>query len=220
MFKNHLQRKRKYFGEREFVKEILGDLGEKMYKNAWFIRLPLNQNIAAGLSLPSFTFFRAGTIWLSEPYFSAAEKGAMRDTYGRFLLIHEVYHQMQYNQGFSFGVLLRLVSEFCKNKAESKGENAHGGRYVYAAYKNVLHDISVLDELEFLESQAELVGIFAAKYFYERYAQEGFYVDNNDRGILKNVDLRDFIKMAKILKNSGIDTEATRWVLENITVPQ
>lgn len=71
-------------------------------------------------------------------------------------------------------------------------------------YNYNIYEIEKISDLLYLESQAELVGDFASYYYNERYSS-GIY-------FFQQTDMK---RMAEILYNSGFDTEAVRWVLEN-----
>ena len=72
-------------------------------------------------------------------------------------------------------------------------------------YKYDLEKISSLSDLPYLEAQAQLVGDFAEFYYDERYSN----------GVKYSWNKQDMKKMAEIMKNSGYNTEAVNWVLEN-----
>ena len=62
-----------------------------------------------------------------------------------------------------------------------------------------------LSDIPYLEEQAKLVGIYAALYTKFR---RGDKISDEARAALKD--------MNRILINSGIESEATKWVSENL----
>ena len=61
-----------------------------------------------------------------------------------------------------------------------------------------------LSDFPYLESQAEMIGDFSKLYYDARYG----------KGI-KESDIGLFKRMAEIIKNSGYNSEAVKWVSEN-----
>ncbi len=190
-----------------FVKQVLGDKGVEIFKNTTFLCNP-------GKKSGSFDI-GDGLIFLSSEIFS----NPMSTDRGRELLIHELFHQIQYSSDPK--AFEKLFVEFNLNINVAKfGLNPtteyidHTGGMIiipdystkqeYYTYQYNLSEITELSDLNFLEAQAQLVGDFAKYYYSERYS-DGI-------PIWKKNDMK---KMAQILKNSGYDTEAVQWVLEN-----
>jgi len=146
----------------------------------------------------------------------------MASDYGRKTFIHELFHQIQYannpkavkitpknihrlplpnNISFKIvGAFPELISEFKLNMEMSIEFGKENYTYDYGN----LFKIEKISDLQYLESQAELVGDFAQYYYNERYSS-GIYLH-------QQIDMK---RMAEILKNSGFNTEAVQWVLEN-----
>ena len=75
--------------------------------------------------------------------------------------------------------------------------------YQYDAFD--LSKYKTLKDLADKEAQAQFMGIFGKYYYRERYSGGVDYPWHRTQ----------MIQMAEILKNSGYDTEAVNWVLEN-----
>ncbi len=106
------------------------------------------------------------------------------------LLIHEVFHQLQYaySPDGKSGVFQSLV-----------GEMGSGNPYYYD-----LSQVSTLQGMGTLESQAQLVEDFANGY----YEGKGFFKRNDNFSA-------ETIQRAQILKDSGIDSKAVNRVLDS-----
>lgn len=144
----------------------------------------------------------------------------MSSSYGRNTFIHELFHQIQYSINPSN--FFSLINEYFLNEDVAKfGLNPsvkfidHTGGMVLIpdystrvnnyTYKYDLEKISSLSDLPYLEAQAQLVGDFAEFYYDERYSS----------GVKYSWNKQNMKKMAEIMKNSGYNTEAVNWVLEN-----
>ena len=195
--------------EKEFVSQVLGPKGVYAYNTTTFF-LMLNGS-RAGSFLTGHVFYEASTYLnpMSDP-----------NTF-----VHELYHQIQYNQNPLCQI--GLIKEFFLNKQMAKngsiiGYEPHslhdGGIYNTPIYdgKTVdnytykygwnLSKYNTLDDLPFLESQAQFVGDYAELYYNARFNGGISYSDENK---LK--------EMSRIMKNSGYEeTEAVKWIESNI----
>ena len=200
----------KDYREPTFVNEVLGKKGLDVYTSSIYVMLPSEFRSASWDIL-------GGLVFLSSDIFY----NPMASSDGRNTLIHELYHQIQYSEDkyclkiclknktdiplpcnltikWNEGAFSKLIGEFNLNKEMEKNGIKN---YTYN-YGN-LSKINKLSDLVFLESQAQLVGDFAQYYYDHRYSGDTSF---------NKTDLK---RMAEILKNSGYDTEAVRWVLEN-----
>jgi hypothetical protein len=182
--------------ELAFAREVLGPIGERAFKNSRIAlitpRMALTASRFSGMSVEevnnsglSIPFFSAGKIWLGENQYD----DPMADKWGRYLLIHELFHQVQYLQGVP---LARLISEVIRH-------NRHADLNVYE-FRSYLHR-DTLSDLPHYESQASLVGFFA-QYYYEAYHEKIAPLPH------RKTTIKD---MARILEDSGIISTATRW---------
>ena len=198
--------------EMRFIREVLGEKGLEIYNKTTFVWVPK----ISELIRPASWDISDGIIFLTSDIYSRP----MASDYGRETLIHELYHQIQYAdspKGLKMvsknpykvplpnnltirtkGAFPDLIYEFKLNNEMAK-IGVEGYSYNYNIY-----EIEKLSDLTYLEAQAELVGDFAKYYYNERYSS-GIYFHQQ----------YDMKRMAEILKNSGFDTEAVRWVLEN-----
>jgi len=171
--------------ELSFVREVLGPIGERAYKNSKIHELTF---IGQGLSLPTFS---GGAIWLRSSDF----EDPMKNAPGRYLLLHEVFHQVQYIRGVP---LIELVKEIVYNYLPLTGED------IVYDYEPDLNK-EKLSDIKFYEAQAALVGHFA-QFYYE--LRDGKIIRNKYRNITRDA--------CRLLKNDGFITEATRWVDVNL----
>jgi len=215
--------------ELKFIREILGPIGERAYRNSVIFELILKDYKDGGFSFP---VFECGIVNLGSNHFS----NPLDSLEGRDLLVHEMFHQVQYIQDIPFANLIKefIIHDRIIQFAEIAAENAN--KFGSATFINLTqklleysynrantrvpppldvyaYDIDILfqkslspklSDLPYYEAQAELVGHFAKYYYEARHMQKlpHFYGDR-------------IIKMAQILENSGFITEATRWVYEN-----
>jgi hypothetical protein len=186
--------------EAAFIREILGDVGTMATRRT---KIYISPN-GRGASLRSFY---SGQIYLEQSHFVAP----LSSYEGKEELLHEVYHQVQEMfepGGIFFGMSLTGPTS-AVDKLDYEQGLYNSGINVYAAgdYTAVGTDLSKhssLSQLPYYESQAELVGKFASLY---SRAKDGTVLNTYEKQSLKN--------MARIMSNSGIDSEATRWVKEN-----
>jgi len=204
--------------ERQFVQEVLGNMGTYIYDNA--IIWPLAVNGRSG----SFPLMNIAY----DPKVAANPILEDKNTF-----IHEIYHQIQYltipNSFFA------LIDEFALNEQMAKYGKLIGYKdseltnsilgatmpkpvydgktvinYTYQ-YDKSLESYTSLKDFPFYESQAQFVGDYAEEYFKARYGG-GF------TGTEKQIKSKEenLLKMANIMSNSGFQfTEAVKWVLEN-----
>ena len=123
----------------------------------------------------------------------------MKTSRGREILIHEIYHQIQYQQ--DSGAFSALMDESLLNK-EKYANGFENYTYDYKLkFRN--NELSTLTDLDFYEAQAQFVGDFGKMYYEQRYLKNSG-PDSN---------LKD---MAEVMANSGFaDTEAVKWALQN-----
>jgi RHS repeat-associated protein len=167
--------------ESKFVGEVLGPIGEYLFQNADFFKIPGNSS-DSGVSLPNRRIGLGSDISLHP----------MSSTEGRNTLVHEVFHQIQYERDPR--AWERLRHEF---KLDNNGVNVY-------FYGN-LSKYSRLEDILFHEARATMVGDFAALYYDARYGN----------GLLdsEKTKIKD---MVRILEGSFISTEATQWVKDNL----
>ena len=210
--------------EKKFATEILGKyapLDTKIYSNI--------ANIGS-FSSPT------GFIIISKDYYS----DSFSDSRTLSNMMHELFHQVQYNENpfslhefsayleiqvglsssnnkiilhasveaeaqlkFDLGAFSSLAGEFfvdgyMKIKSDGKIRN-----YVYR-YGDI-GQYNILSDFPYLESQASMVEQFSKLYYLSRH--KGLNLDESQ--------IQQMKKMAQILENSGIKSEATRWILEN-----
>ncbi len=67
----------------------------------------------------------------------------------------------------------------------------------------IIDDIDKLSDIPYLETQAQFVGDFAELYYKIRY--EG-----------SSIGMKQLVKMNQIVENSGINSEVTKWIDENL----
>ena len=181
--------------EMEFIKEILGNIGELAAKKSTIYEI---KGSRAGTS----NLKNRGQIWLpSMEYQNSLGSLDSRETF-----MHELFHQVQYllkpsisnipNPVQGTGAFDLLISEqLIYDDEEKKGIDVY-------KFDDDLTKYNKLCDLPFLESQAEIVGIFAKYYYKDRY-EGGISLDNHAYN--KHI--------ARILKNSGLNSTAIRWVL-------
>ena len=201
--------------EIRFVREVLGERGLEIYNNTSFVWIP---NIC-GLRSASWDI-SDGVIFLTSDIYSRP----MASDDGRETFIHELYHQIQYadapkgiklfaknpykvplpnNLSFKIsGAFPDLISEYKINNEMSE-VGIDNYTYQYDAFD--LSKYKTLNDLVHKEAQAQFMGVFGKYYYRERYAGGVDYPWHRTQ----------MIQMAEILKNSGFDTEAVNWVLEN-----
>jgi RHS repeat-associated protein len=166
----------------KFVREVLGVQGEKLYRSATFFRIP-GKSGDSGVSLPK------GFIGLGADIFS----NPMGDRWGRNTLVHEVFHQLQYQNDSS--AWRKLLDEFDM-------QNSWG---VDVYFYGDLSKFTKLEDFYTYESQAAMVGDFAEYYYDARY---GYGLSDDRKTKIK--------EMVRILDGSGFDTEAMQWVRDNL----
>lgn len=203
--------------ERDFVREVLGQRGERALRTSIILQTPggifepiLNDR-GASLPLPIPTHpmpmhpvnvvntvarrlaLRPGVIFLGSEDF----KDPMARDEGRNLLIHEVFHQLQYSGLLPSSLVFARLG---------------GEQIFYELGVNVydfgdLATITRLEDIRSREARAQLVGDFAELYYNANH--NGRYRSNSPNDVRARERL---IKMATILINSGFDTKATQWV--------
>ena len=143
-----------------------------------------------GLSLPG------GNVFL--PKKDSRGKPVRKSTNGqRALLVHEIYHQVQYESGQSpESVLNILVGEAIDKMKRSSNPYEYRDNF---DDRDGDGSINRLSDILTLEGQAQYIEDFARRYFDERDAG-GQYK-------------RDTVDAAQVLRDSGIDSPAVRDVL-------
>ena len=68
---------------------------------------------------------------------------------------------------------------------------------------NNIDDIDDLSDIPYLEAQAQFVGNFAELYYKIRYEDS-------------SIGMKQLVKMNQIIENSGIYSEVTKWIDENL----
>lgn len=186
--------------ELDFIKEIFGNIGLQAVKKSTIFKLPANINAEGAAWNLSFK----GLIWVKENiYNNSLQSADDRDTF-----IHEVFHQIQYyltpgitnipNPVQGTGAFDNLINEqLIYDEHEKRGIDVYN-------YNN-LKNYNKLSDLPFLESQAKMVGNFAGLYYRARYGS-GIIADEKETAR----------KMAELLRASNYNSEAIRWVLQNL----
>jgi hypothetical protein len=178
--------------EKQYAREILGDFGSMVVQGTKVFMIPGERSA----STPLFHFRQ---LWLSSDIFESP----LNTGEGQNKFIHELFHQIQYS--FRPGPMLLGDSAFEDLIGERVDEL--NGIAVYAAgnfRKTDLNIYNSLKDMPFLESQAQMVGDFAELY---SHAKAGNKLNDNQAKAIK--------QMAKILTNSGIRSEAIKWVDKN-----
>ena len=198
--------------EKEFVYQVLGDVGVFAYNTTSFKILP--NGFRGGSFVNGWIFYEADTF-----------VNPMENDKNTF--IHELFHQIQYFQNPACQIDLAkeyFLNEQMAKKGSIKGYETHyfqgnGGMYLKPIYDgntvdNYTYQYSqfnlskykTLSDLPFYEAQAQFVGDYASLYFDARFG-EGLPEYKKSR--LK--------QMAQTMKNSGYeDTEAVRWILNDM----
>jgi len=181
--------------ELAFIREILGETGVQAVSRSIIVKTPDIQEIKDNDA--AWDVFYIGIIWLREGKFANPLNNA-RNTF-----IHEVFHQVQYfqNPGGGIPFLSLGLSSFDRLIIEQVQYSLYrnkkrGGKDVYD------YDLSrytSLNDFQYYESQAQMVGDFAEEYHETKL--------NNNR------PSHDLIRMAEILQISGYNSEAITWVL-------
>jgi RHS repeat-associated protein len=166
----------------KFVREVLGAQGEMLYRKATFFRIPGDSG-NSGVSLPNRLIGLGSDIY----------EYTIDSRWGRNTLVHEVFHQMQYqNDPDAWG---KLLNEF--NLINYYGVDVY--------YYGELSKFSKLEDMYTYESRAAMVGDFAEYYYDARY---GFGLSSERKIKIK--------EMVRILEGSGFNTEAMQWVRDNL----
>ena len=184
--------------EKDFVSEILGDKSE-FVTSAIILPLPGNRAV----SLP------VGVIGLTSNY-----QKQLNDHVSVNKLIHESYHQVQYfdhNSDKREKNLYEKISDKISSKNMTKLVflSFVSEQFSYTLNNNEVYkygsidDIGKLSDITYLEAQAQFVGDFAELYYKIRY--EGSLIG-----------MKQLVKMNQIIENSGIYSEATKWIDENL----
>ena len=117
---------------------------------------------------------------------------------GRNTLLHEVFHQVQYSK--SKGSFLKLAGEQVLYTVFKEDVYALGD-YRYTD----LSQYANLGEMPYLESQAQMVGKFAELYYKARYVHDSSLTVKQENTLLE---------ISRIMRASGYESKATRWVTE------
>jgi RHS repeat-associated protein len=183
--------------EASFINEVLGDIGSYATRNTKIVEIPDGRAASTRLAY-------SGQIWLGSSIFS----NPLSRSYSRNTFMHEVFHQVQHMfepsgliPGIVFGssAMDKLITE---QMLYGDGEPVYDfGDFT----KTDLATYSKLSDMPYYESQAQMVGDFAELY---STAKGG--------GTLSPTQTKAIKDMARILSNSGFNTEAVKWVGENI----
>ena len=194
------------YSEISFIEEILGNIGKLANSNVDVVKIPKGKFYGRSASIPSLPFVPLcyqKRIFLSyEIYHTPLESSKGKNT-----LIHESFHQVQYlleNNGCTF---VNGPDAF-QNLAFEQVLYSSGKIDVYSFGDYTITDLSQyskLSDIPYYESQAQMVGDFAQLY---SLAKKGFILSNEQNKALK--------ESARILSNSGFESEAIKWVKENI----
>ena len=204
--------------EKRFATEILGDkapLDTKIYQD---------ETDFGSISLPT------GDVFIQKSKYS----DSMTDTSTQVSeLMHELYHQVQYAEDDTdikislksllftgpgvgslklrllysieaHGSFPKLLNEFVADELLYILSDHRIVNYVYN-YGDILK-YKRLSNLPYLESQASFIEDFSNDYYLYRYSN--FKPIESQKNLLK--------KQARIMEASGIKSEATRWVLEDL----
>ncbi len=195
----------------EFLQFLLGDAGSKAYWNASIFTTSGDRS---GSFIGDIIFYEESVV--INPFEN-------RKTVNTF--VHEIWHQVQYDTDPK--IFSKLVDEFVLNERVGKfglkpdikfydTNSIMGGSfsitpvgpikgftYIYNEY--TLSDLMTLSDLPYYEAQAQFVGDFGS-LVYEGYYNNG--LDKHQKDLLK--------QMATIMKNSGYDTGAVKWVLNEM----
>ena len=182
--------------ELSYIKEILGTIGKNINDNVTIKSSPIKGSASLVWK----------TIYLNKTIFD----NPLASDYGREILIHEAFHQLQYFFDSAGAGIIPLPKLF-----PSAWDRLAINERIYYLFSDVyksgdykLTDISKynkLSDIPYLEGQAELVGVYASLYTKFR---RGDKMSDEARAALK--------EMNRILINSGIESEATKWVSENL----
>ncbi|WP_305880038.1 RHS repeat domain-containing protein [Treponema sp. OMZ 787] len=182
--------------ELSYIEEILGTIGKNINNNVTIKSSPINGSASLAWK----------TIYLDKEIFN----NPLASDHGKKTLIHEAFHQVQYFFDSAGAGIIPLPKLF-----PSAWDRLVINERIYSLFSDVyksgdyeLTDISKynkLSDIPYLEGQAQLVGIYAALYTKFR---RGDKMSDKDRAALKD--------MNRILINSGITSEAIKWVSENL----
>ncbi|MCR5080411.1 MAG: hypothetical protein K6B17_03615, partial [Treponema sp.] len=184
------------YEEYSFIREILGNIGTTAISNATIINSPSGRSASTHL-------FYSGQIWLSNDIYY----NPLGSYDGKNTLIHEAFHQVQYLFNPGGCTLVNGPSAFdyllCEQYLYTSGKV---DVYSFGDYRITdLSQYTTLDDIEYYESQAQMVGDFAELY---SFAKDGRKLSEKQSKALKDA--------ATILSNSGFKSEAIEWVKENI----
>lgn len=204
--------------EKRFATEILGD------KAPLDTRIYQDETDFGSISLPT------GDVFIQKSKYS----DSMTDTSTQVSeLMHELYHQVQYAEDDTdikislksllftgpgvgslklrllysieaHGSFPKLLNEFVADELLYILSDHRIVNYVYN-YGDILK-YKRLSNLPYLESQASFIEDFSNDYYLYRYSN--FKPIESQKNLLK--------KQAQIMEASGIKSEATRWVLEDL----
>ena len=182
--------------ELSYITDILGTIGENINYNVTIKSSPISGSASVVWK----------TIYLDKSIFH----NPLASDYGKETLIHEAFHQVQYCSDNAGSGIIPLPKLF-----PSAWDRLAINERIYFLFFDVyesgdykLADISKynkLSDIPYLEGQAEMVGIYAS--LYTKF-KRGNKMSDGDRVALKEMNC--------ILINSGIDSEATKWVSENL----
>ena len=182
--------------EIDFIYEILGNDG-----------LAVTDNLSVKMAPKD----RAGSmIWHTIYLERSVYVDSLKTSRGKNDLIHETFHQVQFMFNSAIPSIIPLVgigeSAWDKLGMEQLLFATGFDVYSFGDYRD--YDISIyscLNDIPFLEAQAQLVGNYAQLY---DNAKNGIKLSEKEKKALK--------KSAEILNNSGFEeSESVKWVLEN-----
>ncbi len=182
--------------EISYVKEILGDIGKIAIEKAEVIAIKPGRAASTPL-------FYSGQLWLPLDIYN----NTLGSYDGKNTLIHESFHQVQYLFEPCGCTMVTGPSAF-QTLISEQGLYSLGGIDVYSYGDYRLTDLSqysMLSDIPYYEAQAQMVGDFSELYSRAKNGEK-----------LSDIQIRGLKNSAIILSNSGFNSEAIKWVKENI----
>ena len=197
--KNKVQKRSATIQECNFLNATLGEFAGDILSTTTISRVPFNMGRSASVIWK--------TIYIADDYFV----NPLRNADGAEILAHETWHQVQYianRAGAGLIPLPKLYPSAWDRLAIDERLIEQMGVDVYNSGDYEKTDISrynSLNDIYYLESQAQLVGKYAKLYYK---AKNNLALTSTEKNAL--------IEMNRILINSGINSEATRWDLKDL----
>ena len=193
--KNKVQKRSATIQECNFLNATLGKFAGDILSTTTISRVPFNMGRSASVIWK--------TIYIADDYFV----NPLGNADGAEILAHETWHQVQYitnRAGTGLIPLPKLYPSAWDRLAIDERLIEQMGVDVYNPGNYEKTDISrynSLNDIYYLESQAQLVGKYAKLYYK---AKNNLALTSTERTAL--------IEMNRILINSGINSEASQWV--------